>query len=239
MRGVLPEASGMQTRAVLAEKMAGEITLSPSPGDTIKKWRGTFDVSQTDLADELDVSPSVISDYESGRRQSPGTQTIRRLVDALLAIDEANGGRVLRKYSSIRDTPGAILDIRELYEPIPARDLIEPLDGEIQANEEALDRELKGYTVVDSLKAITELSSFDYLKMYGWSSERALIFTGITYGRSPMVAVRVHPMKPAMVVYHQPKSVDDLALKLARMEGIPLVTTRMGLETMIDELREI
>lgn len=229
----------MQTRAVLAEKMAGEISLSRNPGETIKKWRSTFGVSQTDLAAELEVSPSVISDYESGRRQSPGTQTVRRLVKGLLDIDEANGGNVVRKYSSMLDTPGAILDIRELYEPVPARELFERLDGEMQAAEDSLDREIKGYTVVDSLKAITELSSFDYLKMYGWSSERALIFTGITYGRSPMVAVRVHPMKPAMVVYHQPKSVDELALKLARMEDIPLATTTMGLDTMIDELREI
>ncbi|PSG98086.1 transcriptional regulator [Thermoplasmatales archaeon SW_10_69_26] len=229
----------MQTRAVLAEKMAGEISLSENPGQTIKKWRGTFGVSQTDLAEQLDVSPSVISDYESGRRESPGTKTVRRMVQALLDIDEAQGGSVLRKYSSLRDTPGAILDIRELYEPVPARDIVETLDGDVLAAEDDLDRELKGYTVVDSLKAITELSSFDYLKMYGWSSERALIFTGITYGRSPMVAVRVHPMKPAMVVYHQPKSVDDLATKLAGMEGIPLVSTTVGLESMIEDLRKV
>ncbi|MDX1612363.1 MAG: helix-turn-helix domain-containing protein, partial [Candidatus Thermoplasmatota archaeon] len=55
----------METRDVLAEKMAGEITLSEHPGQTLKKWRDTFETSQTDLADELDVSPSVISDYES------------------------------------------------------------------------------------------------------------------------------------------------------------------------------
>jgi putative transcriptional regulator len=181
----------------------------------------------------------VISDYESGRRQSPGTQTVRRLVQGLLDIDEANGGRVLRQYSSMRETPEAILDIQELYEPVEAREIVDTLDGDVRVAEDQLDRELKGYTIVDSLKAITELSSFDYLKMYGWSSERALIFTGITYGRSPMVAVRVHPMKPAMVVYHQPKSVDDLALKLARMEGIPLTTTTVGLDDMIESLREV
>lgn len=229
----------MQTRSVLAEKMAGEITLSENPGQTIKKWRDTFAVSQTDLAAELDVSPSVISDYESGRRKSPGTQTVRRLVDALLDIDEAAGGTVLRRYSSMLDTPDAILDIRELYEPVAAEVLVKALDGEVLAGKDALSRELKGYTVVDSLKAITQLSSFDYLKMYGWSSERALIFTGIQYGRSPMVAVRVHPMKPAMVIYHQPKSVDDLAIKLARMEGIPLVKTTTPLDRLIETLREI
>jgi len=50
----------------LAEKMAGEITLSNKPGDVMKKWRLNFDVAQSDLSTFLDVSPSVISDYESG-----------------------------------------------------------------------------------------------------------------------------------------------------------------------------
>lgn len=229
----------METRDVLAEKMAGEITLSRNPGETLKKWRDTFETSQTDLAGELDVSPSVISDYESGRRKSPGTQTVRRMVEALLALDEARGGNVIRKYSSMLDTPGAILDIRELYEPVSCREVLEALEGEIRTSEDGLDRELKGYTIVDSLKAITQLSSFDYLKMYGWSTERALIFTGITYGRSPMVAVRVHPMKPAMVVYHKPQRVDELALKLARMESIPLATTTLPLDKMSHALREL
>ncbi len=229
----------METRDVLAEKMAGEITLSQEPGRTLKKWRDTFDVSQTDLASELDVSPSVISDYESGRRKSPGTQTVRRIVEALLALDEARGGNVIRQYSNMLDTPGAILDIRELYEPVTCQELLDVLDAEVKAAGDELDRELKGYTVVDSLKAITTLSSFDYLKMYGWSSERALIFTGITYGRSPMVAVRVHPMKPAMVVYHKPQRVDELAIKLASMESIPLATTTMPLEKITHSLREL
>lgn len=229
----------MHTRVVLAEKMAGEIALSESPGRTIKKWRDIFEVSQTDLAGVLEVSPSVISDYESGRRKSPGTQTVKRLVEALLELDDRNGGNVLRKYSSMLDTPGAILDIRELYEPVTSERFVEALQGEVLTAGDGLDRELKGYTVVDSLKAITTLSSFDYLKLYGWSSERVLIFTGIDYGRSPMVAVRVHPMKPAMVVYHKPQQVDELAIKLARMEGIPLVTTTVPLDKMIHILREL
>ncbi len=229
----------METRDVLAEKMAGEITLSEKPGQTLKKWRDTFEVSQTDLAGELEVSPSVISDYESGRRKSPGTQTIRRIVEALLTIDEDRGGSVIRQYSSMLDAPGAILDIRELYQPVKARDILETLQGDLKSGEDELDRDIKGYTIVDSLKAITTLSSFEYLKMYGWSSERALIFTGITYGRSPMVAVRVHPMKPAMVIYHKPQRVDELALKLAGMESIPLATTTLPLDKMTHALRDL
>jgi putative transcriptional regulator len=223
----------------MAEKMAGEITLSESPGKTIKKWREIFGVSQTELSQTLRVSPSVISDYESGRRQSPGTQTVRKLVDALLTLDESNGGAIVRKYSSMLETPGAILDIRELYGPVPASKLADALGAEVLTGQDKLDRELKGYTVVDSLKAITQLAAFDYLKLYGWSSERALIFTGISLGRSPMVAVRVHPMKPAMVVYHKPQKVDELAVKLARMENLPLLTTNMPLDKMLEVLRTL
>ena len=53
----------MNIKDALSEKIAGEITLSPKPGKTIRKWRNIFDISQTDLAKYLDLSPSVVSDY--------------------------------------------------------------------------------------------------------------------------------------------------------------------------------
>lgn len=223
----------------MAEKMAGEITLSREPGPTIRKWREIFETSQTELADHLKVSPSVISDYESGRRKSPGTLTVQRIVRGLLAIDEARGDRVLRNYQSMMETNEAILDIRELLIPVPMRRFIEAIEGQVLANEENLDRELKGYTVIDSVKAITSLTAFEFAKIYGWTSERALIFTGISTGRSPMVAIRVHPMKPALIVYHKPERMDDLALKLARTETIPLVVTTLPLERLVERLRDI
>ena len=70
----------------LKEKIAGEITLSSDPGGTIRKWRTLFKISQKDLALALEVSPSVISDYEAGRRQSPGIATVRKLIDQLINI---------------------------------------------------------------------------------------------------------------------------------------------------------
>lgn len=223
----------------MAEKMAGEITLSREPGPTIRKWREIFEASQTELAEHLKVSPSVISDYESGRRKSPGTLTVQRIVRGLLAIDEERGNRVLRNYQSMMETNEAIIDIRELLIPVTMRKFVQAIDGEVLANEDNLDHELKGYTVIDSVKAITSLTSFEYMKIYGWTSERALIFTGISTGRSPMVAIRVHPMKPALIVYHKPERMDDLALKLAKTETIPLVVTRLPLERLLEVLREI
>ena len=58
------------------------------PGQTIRKWRGVFGISQTDLARCLRLSPSVISDYESGRRKSPGIRTIKKIIEALVEITD-------------------------------------------------------------------------------------------------------------------------------------------------------
>ena len=71
----------------LREKIAGEITLSQDAGKTIRKWREEFHVSQQDLAEYMGVSPSMISDYESGRRKSPGIAIVRRIVDSLIELD--------------------------------------------------------------------------------------------------------------------------------------------------------
>ena len=93
--------SSENLRNRLAEKMAGDITLSEKPGESLKKWRLNFEISQTDIANYLKVSPSVISDYESGRRKSPGTLIVRKIVESLLEIDLERGGKKihLRNYA--------------------------------------------------------------------------------------------------------------------------------------------
>lgn len=72
--------SALRTR--LAEKMAGEITLSASPGEALKKWRLAFNIAPGVPAEEMVVSPSVISDYEGGRRKSPVLRSSERLLTA-------------------------------------------------------------------------------------------------------------------------------------------------------------
>jgi len=222
----------------LREKMAGEIALSDEPGKTIRKWREQFKASQQDLARYLSLSPSVISDYEAGRRRSPGILTVRKIVDGLIALDEMAGGQVIRQYS-LSTSSEAVLDIREFNEDRPIIQFIREIEGENLTPQVSADRHLHGYTVIDSIKAITSLDSFDYLKIYGWSSQRALIFTGVKFGRSPMIAIRAHPLKPAMVVYQRPEQVDELAIKLAEIENLPLVRTNLEIAVLLDKLRKL
>lgn len=223
----------MKIKNALSEKIAGEITLSPKPGQTIRKWRGIFNISQTDLANNLNLSPSVISDYESGRRKSPGIQTIKKIIEAFIEIDDDRGGKIIHKYDSMIETQEGILDIMEYPFTIVADKFIREIEGNILTSSKiGLKKSVKGYTLVDSVKTIETINSGDYNRLYGWSTERAIIFTGIRYGRSPMIAIRVHPVKPTVVVYHRPGSVDSLAIKLADRENIPLVVSSLKLNDL-------
>ena len=47
----------------MKHEIAGEITLSATPGSTMKKWREIFAITQAELAGVLKISPSTISDY--------------------------------------------------------------------------------------------------------------------------------------------------------------------------------
>ena len=173
----------MNIKDALSEKIAGEITLSPKPGQTIKKWRGIFNISQTDLANYLKLSPSVISDYESGRRKSPGIQTVKKIINAFIEIDEKHGAKILHKYNSMVKTQEGILEIMEYPIIIPAEKFIKEIEGNVLTTSEiGLRKNVKGFTLVDSVKTIETINSGDYNRLYGWSTERAIIFTGIRYG---------------------------------------------------------
>ncbi len=222
-------------RDQVREKIAGEICLSDEPGRTIRKWREQFKISQQELSKHLGVSPSVISDYEAGRRKSPGIVTIRKIVDAFLDIDEKTGGAILKQYSLAAKTD-SIISIKEFAIEVLGSELVNKIDGENLTPAISLEKHIHGYTVIDSVRAITSLSSFDYLKIYGWSSQRALVFTGVSFGRSPMIAIRAHPLKPAMVVYQKPEKVDELAIRLAELEGIPLIRTELGIGDLVEKL---
>jgi putative transcriptional regulator len=226
----------MPVRESLKEKIAGEICLSSEPGQTIRKWRKLFSVSQKELADALEVSPSVISDYEAGRRKSPGIGTIRRVVETILEIEVARGGQNLKRFEAEEES-GAIISMGEFPASRSVAWLAELTESEILNDDDYdLERQVFGYTVIDSIKAVTTFSSNDYMKIYGWSTERALLFSGVHFGRSPMIAIRAHPMKPAVVVYVKPEKVDELAVRLADLERIILLRTELSVNEISERL---
>ncbi len=217
------------------QKIAGEITLSPDPGKTIRKWREEFNLSQHQLADSMGISHSVVSDYESGRRKSPGVAVIKKMVESFIKLDEERGSPVVSKYIPEYKLD-CILASDEFPVGVDMKTFIASIGGKDLNMDPVPSKVVYGYTIVDSVKAILSLGSEDYMKMYGWNIERALIFTNVHFGRSPMIAIRTHPLTPAVVVYQKPDAVDPLAVKLARLEKIPLVTTDLEVPALVEKL---
>lgn len=229
-------------REALAKKIAGEIVLSSEAGKAISKWRNIFKLSQRRLADEIGVMPSVISDYENGRRKSPGIRVVRKLVESMISIDEKRGGRIIREFSDWTGRAAlseAVLDIKEFNTAVSVRDFCKLVDAAIVARDDLDETRLHGYTVIDSVKAITEVSPFDLVKLYGLTTERALIFTGTHRGRSSMVAIKVSGLRPGLVVLHGAESIDELAKRIADVESIPLAITRLkSIDTLLAALKK-
>ena len=227
----------------LAKDIIGEIVMSDSSDRVIKKWRNIFKISQKALANELNITPSVISDYESGRRKSPGIKMIGRYISALLSIDEGRGGNVIRSFTKTSDDKpiisNAILDIKEFPSAVSVQGFARHINA-VPVVKNGMDKPIYGYTIIDSHRAITELSFNDLVKLYGITSQRALIFTRVSTGKTPMVAIKLTNLHPALVVLHGLDVVDDVAKRIAEVEGIPLAVSRMASpEDIIKKLKEL
>jgi putative transcriptional regulator len=227
-------------REVLARRIAGEIILSNKPGATMRKWRELFAVSQLTLSETMGLSSSVISDYESERRKSPGAKFIRRFVLSLLQIDEGKGSRFLREFAKLTSSPSmAVVDLREFPIPVRVEYLCRAIGGEVVTCKDKYVKEVNGYTVIDSRKAVEAYSGAEYAQLFGATTDRALVFTNVEAGCLPMMIVRVSSLKPRIVVFHKTQP-DSEAIRIAEYEQIPLIySTAPSVEQLVKSLRKL
>lgn len=237
----MPEQLAREPAEELTQRIAGEVVLSDDAGATLRKWREDFNVSQSELSETLEVSNSVVSDYESGRRASPGIGVVRRIVEALVEIDLRRGGETLRRYRRILGAGfegGAVKDLRDYEKPVALDEFQDAIGARTIVDNK---KEIKGHTVVDSVEAIRTFSGEEFAQLYGWSTERALVFTNITRGESPLVAVRVTNLKPSAVVLHgiSRGDVSKVSEEIARLEGVSLSYTTTDLDEVLESLEEV
>ena len=225
------------------KNIIGEIAISSEPNKTIKKWRSLFRVSQKELSNNLGVTSSVISDYESGRRKSPGILFLKKYVEALIRMDEKTGSEVLKVFIDTdeeKPVSAAILDIKEFDGGMGVESFCRKIGAKILTSAPT-DRNIYGYTLIDSVKAITELSFTELKKLYGVTAQRALVFTNITTGKGPMIAIKVANLKPAVIILHNihEGDVSSVAKNIADVEDVPLAVCSSELEVFIEHLRVI
>ncbi|MEM3400116.1 MAG: helix-turn-helix domain-containing protein [Candidatus Micrarchaeia archaeon] len=223
----------------LAVRIAGEISLSENPGGTMKKWREIFGVTQAELGEYLHISPSTISDYEGNRRKSPGIHVIRRFVDALLQIDANRGGVVSSKFME-EEHEEKFYEVHEFATVINGSDFAKLINAHIVYGDDLIsEKKVYGYTIINCIRVILEMPYVDFPKLYGAVPERAFIFTEVSTGRSPLVVIRVSAVKPSIVVLHNITTVDKLAVRIAEKERIPVLTTKLPLNKITEELKRL
>lgn len=224
-------------------RIAGSIVLSENPAATLRSWRQKLNIRQAALAKKMKISPSVLSDYEKGRRPSPGVAFVRRYVQALVELADVSRSIDLLNQQAAANSHEPILVLGEYEAPVKASKVVEALKAEVLAGSDLLDWSIYGYTVLDSIRTIYALSGFGFYRIFGSTTERVLVFTKVGLGRSPLVAIRVSQLKPRMVILHGPKVVDPLAVELAKREriilGLAHSINESEIASMLQELSKI
>lgn len=208
----------------LAKRILGDISWSTSPGTVMKKWREAFQISQGELAKHLGVSQSVIADYERGRRK-PGVEFLRKYVLGLIEIDASRGYKVINElvkgYTLMLPY---IDDIGDFPTPVSIDDIVIAVNGFIP-NSSVPNVKVYGWLITDSIKAITSLKGMEFYQLLNFMIGRVVVFTNVTSGRSPMIALKIAPVKPLVVVFHRPVRLDPLALYLAEKDGLTIIVS--------------
>jgi len=224
----------------VAKRIAGEIALADEPGVVMKKWREIFEVTQTEVSKIMNVAPSVISDYEKGKR-IPGSKFIKRYVNALLEIDHTKGWKVTRNLAQrFFGISAQAVDLWEYKRPVRFEEILTTTKGYLLNSTFKPSETVYGYLVMDSLKTIEELDAKDFTILMGMSYKKVVVFTRVGTGRPPMVAIRVSYWKPSLVVLHRPVALDRLSVRIAEKEGIPVIVSLIeDVVKLIEALRSL
>ena len=221
----------------LKAEIAGEIVLAEKPGEVLRKWREVFEITQTELARYLNVSPSTISDYESGRRSNPGINVIKKFVNALFEIDIEKGKKVISKLLEGELSHEEYFQVKEFTSSLLLTDFVSLIKGKILVNEKvAMNIKIHGIVIINSIKVMLEMPQEMFKLLNIHAMDKAFIFLDVSTGRSPLVVIRIAPNKPKAVVLHNLEKVDELAIKIAEREKIPLIMTNTPIQEILKEL---
>ncbi len=213
------------------------LLLNDSPGKLMRDLRERLGIRQNELARAMRISSAVLSEYENQKRRKPGAHTIKNYINAIVRLRGVPAVLLALHENENVDSGGAILAIRELKEPIRSADLLKALSARVWSGEDMLDLPVFGYTVLDSIRAIIALKGNQFFKIFGKSSERALIFSKVGLGRSPLVAVRISPLKPRVVAIHGTESLEEVSVEIAKAERVILATLpKVPIEDLISRL---
>ncbi len=226
----------------VSKRILVDLVWSQNPGQEMRRWREAFNVSQAQLGKQMGVHQSVIADYERGKRK-PGVDFLKRMVRALIEIDASRGFPIVKNLSrGLTNLAPYIIAVGEFSFPVRLDEVIRNVGYTLDV--EVPNTYVYGWLVIDSIKAILSLEGPEYYQLLSNSVGKLLVFTNVSTGRSPIIALRVGvtltPLKPGAVIVHRPRSLDQLSLILTIKSGVPLiVSTKKSVKELIESLKSL
>ncbi len=225
------------------EKILGDICINDDYGVVMRKWRNLFNVSQAELAEKLDIQPSVISDYESGRRNSPGIVFIRKYVLALINIGKNKNKKILDKLSGYPFDKKNNLIVKKFDKKIKAEDFISNIDARIVIKSEEFHIKKCIFFYNNITDTFASMSTKELLSLMK-GRDSVLIFSNVKSGRFPFIVLRLLSgankiSLPKFVIFQGTDSVSKMVLRMAHKSNICLALTKESKENIKDKIHNI
>jgi putative transcriptional regulator len=127
--------------------------------------------------------------------------------------------------------------MKEFEKPVNIKEFLKSINGEPCYEFE--DIPIFGYSLINSEKAIINFSPLELSRVSSLINRHCLIFTNLSRGRSPLVALRLTNLKPGLIILHGIKRVDEIALRIAKLDKLPLAISYIStVENLIKKLED-
>ena len=217
------------------ESILGDICANENYGVVMRKWRNIFNVSQAELAEELGVQPSVISDYEGQRRTSPGIVLIRNYVNALIRIGRKKDKNIINKIGAYSLSGKKGLIAKDFEKELSIEALGKILNAKIILDSENVSVKKCVFFYDNIIDTFTSMSTSEFLNFMR-GENTAVVFTNVHSGRFPFIVLKLLSSTkkislPRFVVFQgETDSISKIVLRMAKNSGISIATTNCSKE---------
>lgn len=227
----------------LFQKILGDVAANEEYGLVMKKWRELFGVTQMQVANELGVKPSVISDYESNRRKSPGIVFIRKYVLALLKLKSSAAHEEIKKQIDITKESNNLL-IRNFTKPKPSSRIIRLFNAKLLTKNNDLLINGCVFFLDNISKLLTRLPTYKLLRELKKGGKYCYVFSNVKSGRIPLIMLSIlskfnKTAMPTLIIFQSNSfKMSNFAKKTAEKRNITLAVTNKDLTKLKKIIKE-
>ncbi|PIU88342.1 hypothetical protein COS64_04185 [archaeon CG06_land_8_20_14_3_00_37_11] len=220
---------------LLMQIILGDIAVNKNYGIVMKKWRELFNITQSDVAKELNIKQSVISDYENNRRNSPGIEFLRNYVKALIKVGREEHKK---EYEGIKNNLGIKniankLFAGEFMKELTTKQVLNRLKA-VQIVSQPEQAKFKNYLFLsDRITSILmKQPTYKLLKNLKSKEGTIYVFSNVKTGKIPLITLKIlsklnRIQMPKLVIFQSDNlKLSGFARRTAKTNNITIGVTK-------------